>query len=77
MMRGRPLRWLRFAAASLVFSLAVLATPVRAQDERPFQEPGISFMDPEKPYIQWLAGVLIVIACLLIAAKNPHRSHQD
>lgn len=75
-MRRRPLTWFRLAAAGVV-SLALLAAPVRAEDEKPFQEPGIAFAEREKPYIQWLAGILIVAACLLIAFKNPHRTHLD
>lgn len=76
--------WLRRAAAAVLVTLTLFAAPVRAQDDddkKParFQEPGISYrqVDKAKPYIDWLAGVLIIAACLLIAVKNPHRTHLD
>ena len=73
-MHRRPLRFLQSAAATVI-GLVLLAIPALAQDT--FREPGIIYLDDEKPYIQWIAGVLIVLACLLIALKNPHRSHTD
>jgi hypothetical protein len=72
----RRLRWL----GPLVLFCAVLAAPVRAQEEQEevqFQEPGITYKTAEKPYIQWLAGLVMVLAVVAVAFKNPHRTHLD
>ncbi len=72
----RRLRWL----GPLVLFCAVLVTPARAQEEQPevqFQEPGITYKAVEKPYIQWVAGLAIVLAVFVVAFKNPHRTHLD
>jgi len=63
----------------MLAGLALLAVPVeaRAEDEKPFEEPGIVYLPRQEPYIQWLAGGLIVVACLAVAFKNPHRTHFD
>lgn len=76
----RRTRRVRRWAAILALCLGVLAAPVRAQEEEdtgPFREPGIAYKESRRPYIQWLAGSLIIIACLLAGAKNPHRTHLD
>lgn len=74
-------RWLRLAGVVpvLVLTLVLLAAPARAadDDEGPFREPGIQYLERRKPYIEWIAGSLIVLACLLVAFKNPHRTHLD
>jgi hypothetical protein len=78
-MRAPRFRFPRLATLALTVCL-LLVPAVRAQDEeedKPFQEPGITYRQTQKPYIEWLAGMLIVVACLLIAAKNPHRTHLD
>jgi hypothetical protein len=57
------------------------ALPARAADDdaknKPFREPGIEYIEHRGAYIQWLAGALIIAACLFVAFKNPHRSHLD
>ncbi len=66
--------------SAVIVTLALLGTPLaaRAQDEvQPFREPGIIFAEERKPYIEWIAGTLIILACLLVALKNPRRSHLD
>lgn len=61
----------------LVLCLALTTgVPARAEETR-FQEPGVSYLEERGPYLEWGLGALIVIACLLIAFKNPHRSHLD
>ncbi len=73
--------WQRFRwLGPLVLFCAVLAAPVRAQEEEQevqFQEPGITYKAVEKPYIQWVAGLVIVLAVFAVAFKNPHRTHLD
>jgi len=76
MIRVRRGQWLRLGV--LVVLVATLGVaPAQAQDEGPFREPGISYLEEKGPYIEWGFGALIVIACLLIAFKNPHRTHMD
>lgn len=74
-------RFTKFARAALAATVALLlaVAPARAQDDdgAPFREPGISYMQYQKPYLPWVAGTLIIVACLFIAFKNPHRSHLD
>lgn len=78
MMRRRPFRFFRLGVVGII-GLALLTAPALAQEEKPapFREPGISFKTEQKPYIEWIAGTLIVLACLIVAFKNPHRSHLD
>lgn len=60
-------------------SLALLAAPALAQDEKPktFQEPGIVYKADTRPYIPWLLVALVIAAVLTVAFKNPHRTHLD
>ena len=76
--RVRRRRRLRLAFL-LVPILLLFAVPARAQDqaEKPFEEPGVSYLPRRSPYIQWIAGALFVAACLFVAFKNPHRTHLD
>lgn len=77
-MRARRIRFLT-KALSAVLLLCVSVAPARAQEEekRPLREDGIQYLQPSKPYIEWTAGTLIIIVCLLVMFKNPHRSHLD
>lgn len=65
----------------LGLALSLLAAPAAAQndEDKPlrFREPGISYKDMRKPYIEWVAGTLIVLAVLFVTFKNPHRTHLD
>lgn len=78
MMRSRLSRWARLGVV-VVTVLALLPMPARAQEkeEKPFEEPGITLMQRSDPYIQWIAGTVIIAACLFVAFKNPHRTHLD
>jgi hypothetical protein len=73
----RGLGRVAWLAAMAVISLALLAPPALGQEaeEKPFEEPGIQYLDRHDPYIQSIAAAFIVLACLLIAFKNPHRTH--
>ncbi len=69
----------RFALAALT-ALALLACPARAAEEpadKPFEEPGISYLERRDPYVEWIAGALLAAACVFVAFKNPHRTHLD
>ena len=77
-MRFRPSRLARLAiAATTMLSLFAVPAPAQEKEEKPFEEPGISYLQRRDPYIEWIAGVLIVVACLAVAFKNPHRTHLD
>jgi len=69
------------AISTLVLGLALFASPVQAEDEGPFHEPGISYKHEDdygsKLYIDYACAAAIIVACLIVAAKNPHRSHLD
>jgi len=72
----------RIARWALPFLVVVsfTARPAPAQEgeeEKPFQEPGISYREVKKPYIQWLVGTFLILAVLGVAFKNPHRTHLD
>ncbi len=69
----------RLATVLVCGGLLVGSAAAQSRDEEkgPFREPGITYMEHSKPYVQWLAGALIIGACLMIAFKNPHRSHLD
>lgn len=62
-----------------LLSLALLTAPALAQEEKPkaFQEPGIVYKADTRPYIPWLFAVLAIGAVLIVAFKNPHRTHLD
>ena len=77
-MRHRVHLLARMALAGLL-GLSLMAVPARAEEEDtgPFHEPGITYRTVQKPYLQWLAGSLLIAACLVVAFKNPHRSHMD
>jgi len=69
-------RFVRLAAAVAV-SLATMAGPALADEDEPFHEPGINYVEHKDPYIQWIAGAVIIAGCLVVAFKNPHRTHLD
>ncbi len=78
-MRAGGSWWRRLALGGLM-ALALAAPSARAQEEEdtgPFFEPGITYRKSERPYIQWVAGTVIIAGCLFVAFKNPHRSHLD
>ncbi len=69
---------IRLAMAAVLVAGALTA-PARAEepDERPFEEPGLSYAKRSAPYIQWATGAFFIAACVAAAFKNPHRSHMD
>jgi hypothetical protein len=69
----------RLALVALT-ALIFLAGPARAAEEpaeKPFEEPGISYLERRDPYIEWIAGAVLAAACISVAFKNPHRTHLD
>ncbi len=73
-------RWRRVLGHLLLVTVVLggLVVPAQAEDDKePWREPGIRYLKYQKPYIPWLIGSGIIIACLFVAFKNPHRSHMD
>ena len=70
--------WIRVCVSLMLF-LILFAIPGFAQnddeDASPWYE--VPALDPAKPWLQWLLVVGFGAFCVLIAMKNPHRSHLD
>lgn len=63
------------ALAVLLFVAALPALAAGEDEDLPYLDvPALTFT---KPWVQWLIGAGFVAVCLLIAFKNPHRSHLD
>jgi hypothetical protein len=77
-MPWRLRRLARWGSVALTV-LVLFCVPARAEEqaEKPFEEPGISYVTRRDAYIEWIAGTLIILACLFVAFKNPHRTHLD
>ena len=73
-MQTRISRWGRFGLVCTLV-LTLFAAPALGADEKPFCD--VNTVEPVKPWLQWLVGVGFAIGCLLLAFKNPHRSHLD
>lgn len=62
----------------LVLVLSLGGGVARAEEEeREFHDPDVAWMDQGRPWAQWLAGSLFVVGVMMLAFKNPHRSHLD
>lgn len=66
----------RFGVVLLLFVI-VLAQPAIAQDDEDVPYVDVPALEFTRPWIQWLFGAGFIIACMLIAFKNPHRTHLD
>ena len=60
------------AALALLMGGALRAA---AQEVGPYFD--VNVREVEAPYIQWTFLALFVVLTLLVAFKNPHRSHLD
>jgi len=76
-MCARPSKLAHLGAVIAILAWLVIPAPAQESAEKPFEEPGVTFLARSDPYIQWIAGTVIVAACLFVAFKNPHRSHLD
>ena len=77
-MKRRPRRKWRSALA-LTLLLAMFATPAFAQrdkdeDLRWYDVPAL---EQKRIWIPWVTAFLFTAGCMLIAFKNPHRTHLD
>ena len=74
-MRFLRLSLLRALCAGLMVLLSVSPALAQPEDEKPFYD--VNTKEHVKPFIPWTIAVGFTAACLLIAVKNPHRSHLD
>lgn len=69
-------RWMRLAVAfALIAMMFVPTAAAQSKKDPPFYD--VPAITHQKPYIQWIVGAAFGIGCVLIAFKNPHRSHLD
>jgi hypothetical protein len=68
-------RWVR-AGLIRVIAPVLLAVSAFAQEKKP-EWHDVPFLPTSAPWLQWLFGVVLVLLCLAMAFKNPHRSHLD
>jgi hypothetical protein len=75
---------LRAAGMRLLLSVLMLGVlwvpPVFGQDDDEFWVPGLGgnqHLPPETPWKQWIAAVLFAVGIILLAFKNPRRTHLD
>ena len=66
-------RILALGLLAIFFALPVLAQ--QSEEDKPWFD--VPTLELQKPYIQWIFGMLFVAVSLLIAFKNPHRTHLD
>lgn len=76
-MLRRILLKLNLHAATLLLFLFTAVPALAQEEEKPWVEPGLTMLDTEKPWAQWLLGFFFIVVCAGIAFKNPHRSHLD
>jgi hypothetical protein len=57
--------------------LGTSAALAQEEPQGPYREEGIRYVEGGKPYLQWALGVLFIVGCMVLAFKNPHRTHLD
>jgi uncharacterized paraquat-inducible protein A len=60
-------------ALPVVVVLLVLASPLFAQAPKPAST--AKGLDSAKPVMEWLAGTIFLVACLVVAFKNAKRAN--
>lgn len=56
----------------------LLSAPALGQDKGERQPPyDVYGLPPEKVWVPWIFAFLFLVGCVLIALKNPRRSHLD
>lgn len=73
--RSKLARW----ASAAVVGFSFLAPPAVAQESKTDPQPpfDVSGLPRKKQIVPWIFAFLFVALCLLVALKNPHRSHLD
>ncbi len=74
--RHRPKRRL---ALALTLLLAIFAAPAFAQqnEDDDLRWYDVPTLEQKRVWIPWVAAFLFTAGCVLIAFKNPHRTHLD
>ncbi len=74
--RHRPKRRL---ALALTLLLAIFAAPAFGQQDKDedLRWYDVPALDQKRVWIPWIAAFLFTAGCVLIAFKNPHRTHLD
>jgi hypothetical protein len=76
-MSRRFARWVRRAAVGAL-ALAIVSPPALAQSPDDKQPPyDVNGLPQSKQIVPWIFAFLFAALCLLVALKNPHRSHLD
>lgn len=77
-MKRRHRRKRRLAVA-LTLLLAMFATPAFAQqdEDEDLRWYDVPALEQKRIWIPWVAAFLFTAGCVLIAFKNPHRTHLD
>jgi hypothetical protein len=69
---NRRRRWLAGAIVALACS-----TAAPAETEEPQPPWDVPAMKQTKVWVPWVVAFLFAAGCVLVAFKNPHRSHLD
>lgn len=77
-MKRRHWRKRRLALA-LTLLLAIFAAPAFAQqnEDDDLRWYDVPTLEQKRVWIPWVAAFLFTAGCVLIAFKNPHRTHLD
>lgn len=77
-MRRKFSRWARWGSAGVV-GLSLLSPPAHAQESKSDPQPpfDVNGLPRKKQILPWIFAFLFASLCLLVALKNPHRSHLD
>ena len=69
----------RRVALALTLLLAIFAAPAFAQQDKDedLRWYDVPALDQKRVWIPWIAAFLFAAGCVLIAFKNPHRTHLD
>lgn len=68
--------WMK-ALLPVAVVLLGMAEPALAQEEKPWTEPGLQYLETARPLAQWGLGILFIILMAFCGFKNPHRTHLD
>ena len=71
-----PVRLRHLALSAFLFCASV---PAWAQDKGAEKQPpfDVSGLPPERVWLPWIFAFLFLVGCVLIALKNPRRTHLD
>lgn len=68
-------RWLRWGLAAVVGLSAFAAPAYGAKDDEKLPPYDVQGLDNQRIWVPWIFAFLFAAGCVMIAFKNPHRSH--